>query len=80
MEITAQTNDVASPGTIKSLNRILLGPIIMALAGIASGVHTAALLAIKIAMTTALGSAPIASAICQPTGHKSVQVAVLLIN
>ena len=52
----------------------------MELAGIAIGVHTATLLAMNTAMTTALGSAPSDSAMVHAIGHSNVQAAVLLIT
>ncbi|GKN76948.1 hypothetical protein MS5786_33700 [Klebsiella pneumoniae] len=75
-----QTKLIAKPGFKKSLNFTLPGPIIIELAGMAMGVHTATLLAIKMAITTARGSAPIDCAIVHPTGHNNVQAAVLLIT
>lgn len=52
----------------------------MELAGIAIDVHTATLLAMNTAMTTALGSAPSDSAMVHAIGHSNVQAAVLLIT
>lgn len=74
------TRLTASPGFRKSLNRTFPGPIIMELAGIAIGVHTATLLAMNTAMTTALGSVPSDSAMVHAIGHSNVQAAVLLIT
>ena len=71
------TRLTASPGFRKSLNRTFPGPIIMELAGIAIGVHTATLLAMNTAMTTALGSAPIPWAMERQIGTISAVVAVL---
>ena len=80
MLTTKHTALTASPGLMKSLNLTFPGPMIIEFAGIAIGVHTATLLAMKTAITTALGSAPRASAIVQAIGQRSVQAAVLLIT
>ena len=56
MLTTKQTAETARPGTMKSLNRTLPGPRIMALAGMAIGVQTATEEAMKTAHRWLSGS------------------------